>query len=119
MVHDMMFGFLLPDELVKQHPQFAISMNKNPEMSDPKTSERERAEFESLVCSGIVTWMALKSKKLWPKARFEVTPSGYVLLALADNSNADAVRVPPPEIIKSMQELLSPLQATVKWVRVS
>ncbi|KAF9029600.1 hypothetical protein BDZ89DRAFT_1065225 [Hymenopellis radicata] len=120
MVHEMMFGFLLPDEVVKQHPQFAISMNKHPEKTDPKTSDsQERANFESLVCSGIVSYMALKSKELWPKARFEVTPSGFVMLALADNTNADTVRVPSPEIIKSLQELLTPLEVTPKWVRAA
>ncbi|KAF9029598.1 hypothetical protein BDZ89DRAFT_1159709 [Hymenopellis radicata] len=117
MVHEMMFGFHLPKEVVKHHPQFAISMGKNPEMTDTKTtSERERANFESLVCSGIISYLALQSKKIWPKARYEVTPSGFIMIALADNANADTVRVPSPEIIKSLQELLTPLEVTPKWL---
>ncbi|KAF8905318.1 hypothetical protein CPB85DRAFT_924764 [Mucidula mucida] len=101
------FGFLVPNDLIKQHPLYAETIARHPTRSD-----EERFGFR--VCSAIASAWAFKIQPLWHKASFEMTRYGPII-QLADNKDMHTMVTPSAKVIKRMQKLIE-FDVEPKWV---
>ncbi|KAF8868573.1 hypothetical protein CPB85DRAFT_1462184 [Mucidula mucida] len=106
------FGFLVPNDLIKQHPLYAETIARHPTRSD----EAEQERFGFRVCSAIASAWAFKIQPLWHKASFEMTRYGPII-QLADNQDMHTMVTPSAKVIKRMQELIE-FDVEPKWVIV-
>ncbi|KAF8905326.1 hypothetical protein CPB85DRAFT_1437402 [Mucidula mucida] len=101
------FGFLVPNDLIKEHPLYAETIARHPTRSD-----EERFGFR--VCSAIASAWAFKIQPLWHKASFEMTRYGPII-QLADNKDMHTMVTPSAKVIKRMQKLIE-FDVEPKWV---
>ncbi len=104
---ERVFGFLIPNDLIKQHPLYASTIARHPTRSD-----EERFGFR--VCSAIASAWAFKIQPLWHKASFEMTRYGPII-QLAENKDMHTMVTPSAKVIKRMQKLIE-FDVEPKWV---
>ncbi|KAF8905323.1 hypothetical protein CPB85DRAFT_1437399 [Mucidula mucida] len=107
---ERVFGFLIPNDLIKQHPLYASTIARHPTLSD----EKERVRFELHVCSALASAWAFKIQPLWHKASFEMTRYGPII-QLAENKYMHTMVTPSAKVIKRMQKLIE-FDVEPKWV---
>ncbi len=104
---EMIFGFLLNDELMKDRPECQEVM-----ANCPLPDGSERRVYEHRVHSAMMVTLSINILHLWGRATYDITPSGPIIGLM---TNKESTVTPPTELIKRIQAYLE-LEVEPKWV---